>query len=309
MKRRILFFAQVLFLTLFILSLAGTIFQLAGDSSPLTQFDHKKDAAYNGFEAYDPSLSRLNSLRKLEQYCDSIYAEKVFSGSQGDFERTYTDIASNAVRNRFYHGYSYYGFEDNYLAALASKVAMPGLSALVIPDEILKHPFAACSQQSIVMMEVLKDKGFTTRKVTFMGKTYGGHFAFEVFYNNQWHFHDPNLEPDKAILDSYGRPGIAYLAQHPDILVKAYNHLPATEVMDLFPNYAYGEPNKFPATKAVIYHKATKFLSYTLWIFFLLALVIVRRKYLRVINNGRLNSMRMQSVSSSYYPDYKAQGA
>jgi len=308
MKRRILFFAKVSLLILFCLSLLGTILQLLGDSNPLIHFD-EKNSVYNKVEAYDPSLSRLNSLKKLEQYCDSIYAERVFSGGQDEFERVYTDIASNTVRNRFYHGYSYYGFEDNYLAAFASKIAMPGLSALVIPDEILKHPYAACSQQSIVMMDVLKDKGFTTRKVTFMGKKYGGHFAFEVYYNNSWHFHDPNLEPDKTVLDAYGRPSIEFLAKQPGILVKAYHHLPAAEVMDLFPNYAYGKPNKFPATRAMIYHKASKFLSYSLWLFFLAAFFIVRRR-LRVINKNRLaNSMHMQPVSQVYYPDYKAQGA
>ena len=32
------------------------------------------------------------------------------------------------------------------------------LNAIVIPNDILKHPMAACSQQSIIGMEVFKKK-------------------------------------------------------------------------------------------------------------------------------------------------------
>jgi hypothetical protein len=312
MKRKILFFTQIALLLLLIFSLVGFIFQLTGKSNPLSRFD-RRTAVYNHIEAYDPLLSRLNSLKKLEQYCDSLYAEKVFAGGSVEFERTYTDVVSSAVRNRFYHGYSYYGAGSNYIAALLSKVTMPGLSALVIPDEILKYPYAACSQQSIVMMEVLKYKGLSTRKISFEGKRFGGHFAFEVFYDGTWHFYDPNMEPDKTILDNNGRPGIDFLVRNPGILTKAYAHYPALKILDIFPNYSYGPVNKFPAPKALIFQKITLFLTYTIWFFFLVAFIIVRRSFLRSKRKVSASTMkavpRIQPVSTSiYYPDYNAQG-
>jgi hypothetical protein len=312
MKRKILFVTQVALLILFSLSLLATVFQLTGNSNPLYRFDHNT-AVYNHIEAYDPALSRLNSLKKLEQYCDSMYSERVFAGGAVEFERTYTDIVSSAVRNRFFHGYSYYGFGNNYIAALTAKITMPGLSALVIPDDILQYPYAACSQQSIVMMEVLKDKGLSTRKVSFLGKKFGGHFAFEVFYDGTWHFHDPNMEPDKALLNSYGRPGIEFLVRNPDILTKAYARYPGEKILDIFPTYSYGPINKFPAPRAVIFQKISLFLTYTIWIFFLIAFIIVRRSYLRISYKMPAHSMapvrRMQPVPTPvYYPDYKAQG-
>jgi hypothetical protein len=314
MKRKILFSAQIALLLLFGFSFLAFIFQLTGKSNPLSKLEDSTKSVYNGIEAYDPSLSRLNSLEKLEQYCDSIYGEKAFAGGSIEFERTYTDIVSSAVRNRFFHGYSYYSINDNYLAKIVAKVTMPGLNALVIPDEILKHPYAACSQQSIVMMEVLKDKGLSTRKISFEGKKFGGHFAFEVFYDGTWHFNDPNLEPDKSVLDNHGRPGIDFLVRNPDILTKAYAHRSSEEILDIFPTYSYGPVNKFPAPKALIFQKATHFLTYTIWIVFLIAFMIVRRSYLRIKRKMPAHGMkvlhRMESVPASvYYPDYKTQGS
>ena len=285
MKKGILITVQIVVLILFVFSFLAAILQFTGSSNPLLRVDHNS-AVYNNIEEYDPSLSRLNTLKKLEQYCDSIYAAKAFAGGPVEFERTYTDIASQAVRSRFFHGYSYYAVADNYVSAFVSKLTMPGLNALVIPNDILRHAYAACSQQSIVMMEVLKDKGFSTRKVTFVGKNYGGHFAFEVFYNGSWHFFDPNMEPDNTLLNNLGRPGIDFLARNPEILTAAYHRYPKEKVLDIFPSYAYGPVNKFPAPRALIFQKTTQFLSYSIWLFFLILLIVVRRKYLRLVRKS-----------------------
>lgn len=313
MKRRILFFTQAGLLFLAGVTLVIVIFQFAGKSNPLARFN-PEDAVYNHIEAFDPSLARLNSLKKIEQYCDSIYSEKVFAGGTADFERTYTDIVSSAVRNRFYHGYSYYGLSNNFVAAAISRVTMPGLAAPVVPDEILQYPYAACSQQAIVMMEILRAKGISTRKIGFMGKRFGGHFAFEVLYDGTWHFHDPNMEPDKTVLNAYGRPSIDFLVHNPDILTKAYARYKPAIIMDIFPTYFYGPVNKFPAPKAIVFQKITLFLTYTIWFFFLIAFAIVRRMYLRVkrktVPHGLKAVRRMEPVSTSvYYPGYKAHGS
>jgi len=307
MKKRILLSAQITVLVLFIFSFLAAILPLFGSSNPLSRFDHNK-AVYNNIEAFDPALVRLNSLKKLEKYCDSIYGANVFAGGNVEFEKNYTDIVSSVIRNRFFHGYSYYGFGTNYVAALTSKVTIPGLSALVMPDEILKYPYAACSQQSIVMMEVLKAKGFSTRKVAFLGKTYGGHFAFEVLYDGGWHFYDPNMEPDKKVLDEFGRPGIAFLVHNPEVLLRAYSRNPKEEILDIFPTYSYGPVNKFPAPKAIIFQRLTLFLSYSIWLLFLAMFIFIRRKYLRMgkrayAQNQIITMHPVQGgMASAYYP-------
>ncbi|HLG39117.1 MAG TPA: hypothetical protein VI461_05585 [Chitinophagaceae bacterium] len=307
MKKKLFFSGQVVLFGLFVFSLLATVLQFFGNSNSLTRFDHSKPV-YNNLEAYDPSLFRLNSLERLEEYCDSIYAENVFADKGNEFEKTYVDIVSNTIRNRFYHGYSYSGFSDNYVGELISRVSLPGLSALVAPDDILKYPYAACSQQAIVMMETLKDKGFKTRKVTFDNIGHGGHFAFEVFSDGKWHFHDPNMEPDKKVLEAYERPDINFLVSNPEILLQAYNRYPKEQILGIFASHSYGAINKFPAPRAIVFQKVTKFLSSAIWLFFLAAFFIVRRKYLKLsgkirTQNSDISVARMQPETVSvYYP-------
>ncbi|HMK25849.1 MAG TPA: hypothetical protein VK483_07435 [Chitinophagaceae bacterium] len=311
--KRLLYPAQIILFGFLIVSLLATCLQVFGDSNPLSKLDYKVPV-YNNVEEYDPSLARLNSIDKLVKYCDSLYLVTVSTNNEDEIKKDYTDIVSSVVRKRFYHGYSYYGVSRNYMSLLLSKLTIPGLDAVVIPDEILKYSFAACSQQSIVVMEVLQSKGFETRKVSFQGKT-SGHFCFEVYFEGGWHFYDTNMEPDPNVLQAYGRPGITFLVNHPDILLKAYGQYPKNEVMDIFPTYTFGEINKFPAPKALIFQKLTKILSYFIWFFFLFIFLIVRLRYLRVSGNTNVQSRRTYfprpeaGRSPSYYPGIVAPGA
>ena len=162
-------------------------------------------------------------------------------------------------------------------------------------------------------MEILNRKGFPTRKVKFQGKQ-RGHFCFEVYYNNDWHFYDPDMEPNVAVLTAYKRPGIDFLTKHPDVLYKAYQQYPKDKVADIFMNYSYGAINTFAAPKAIIFQKATKFFSYTVWLFFLIAFIAARKKYNRLrlqnVRNNRIHLPRIQpGTSPVYYPNYSAQGA
>ena len=276
MKKFFLVLQFGLFLT-FNFFLLMTVFQLFSSEGSMKRLSYNAPV-YDGMEEFDPSFQRLNTVKKLAGYCDSLYMEKTYANAAINFEEEYPELISSVVKKRFYHGYSVYGFTDNYVAMMMEQVSVDGLSAMVIPNDILKYPYAACSQQSIVMMEVLKEKGFATRKVGFTGKK-GGHFAFETYYNGAWHYFDPNMEPDNAVLAAYNKPGIAFLANHPDLLVKAYKQFPKEKVLDLFPNYFYGATNASAAPRAIVFHKITKFLSYTIWSFFLLAFIWARKKY------------------------------
>ncbi len=265
---------------------------------------------YNYTEEFDPTLKELNSVDKLASFCDSLFKEETRTNSVTSYEQIYSDIASSVVRKRFYHGYSLYGFSNNYMAMFLAELTKDGFSAIVIPDDILKYPFAACSQQSIVFMEILARKGFITRKVGFHGKI-TGHFCFEVYYEGSWHFYDPDMEPDVNVLNSYNRPSIAFLACHQDILLKAYRKWSTTLVLDIFPNYSYGRVNTFAAPRAIIFQKLTKIFSYTMWLFFLIAFILVRKKYLRLsrnyVRNNRIPIPRVQpGTSPIYYPNYSA---
>jgi hypothetical protein len=308
--KRIFFLLQLFLFIGFNFFLLTAVYQLAESSDSINLPDRDKDPLYGFRENFDPSLVRLNSLIKIAGYCDSLYAERSYNHTS-KFEEVYPDIVSAVIRDRFYHGYSSYRFSNNFFGKLISKFGMNGLNAIVIPDDILKYPYAACSQQSIVFMEILKRKGFTTRKVGFNGKT-TGHFCFEVYYEGGWHFYDPDMEPDNQLLTAYNHPSIALLVRHQDILLRAYNQYPKETVLDIFPTYFYGQVNSFEAPKAIIFQKVTKLLSYSIWTVFLLLFIMVRKKYKRLSSklNVRTNRIRFPQLqpgtSPVYYPEYQA---
>lgn len=289
--KKLLFILQVaLFITtnFFLLLSAYEFFQPAG----VMGRPGVTEPRYNMAEEFDPSLKRLDNISKLTDYIDSVYAVKTYLNKNISFESDYPEVANEVVRQRFFHGYSLYGFGNNHLAMFASKASFNGLSAIVLPNDILKYSYAACSQQSIVLMKVLQQRGFNTRKVAFLGKL-GGHFCFEVFSNGAWHFMDPNMEPDLAVLEAYNRPGIDFLAGHPDILLRAYKQYPKVKVLDLFTNYSYGRVNAPAAPRAYVFQKITKFLSYTIWTFFLVLFILVRRRYLRLSHQSNVRNRRV----------------
>lgn len=290
--KKLLFILQAgLFITMnfFLLLAVYEIFQPSG----VLGRPGYNDPKYDMVEEYDPSLQRLKNIASLTAYCDSVFADKTYTQSGIRFESDYPEVANEVVRKRFYHGYSLYGFGNNHVAMLASKASISGLSAIVMPNDILKFPFAACSQQSIVLMKVLQQKGFKTRSVAFSGKS-GGHFCFEVFYNGAWHFVDPNMEPDLAVLNAYNRPGIDFLAGRPEILLQAYRQYPKEKILDLFASYSYGKVNAPAAPRAHLFQLVTQFLSYTLWTFFLLAFIWVRRKYLKLSSQPNVRHRRVR---------------
>jgi len=71
--KKFLYAAQVIFLGLFVFTLLASLLQFSGKNNLLVKFDYQKPV-YNHSEEYDPSLSRLNTLKKLEQYCDSLFS-------------------------------------------------------------------------------------------------------------------------------------------------------------------------------------------------------------------------------------------
>jgi hypothetical protein len=226
-------------------------------------------------EHFDPTLSRLNSISTFALYCDSIYGSKQINPSDSE---QYAVIVSRALRERFYHGYSYYSFGQNSLASFFAPMLNDKLSAIVIPDDILKHPHAACSQQSIVGMEVFRKKGFPVRKVGFFADGLGGHFCFEAYFNNKWHFFDPDLEPKLRVMIASHFPSIAELAKNDSLVNQLYYKEDNKLIKNLLISYSYGPVNKFPAANARAYQYITKYLSYTLWLWVALIYFFLRKR-------------------------------
>ncbi|MES1220716.1 MAG: hypothetical protein ABUT20_34770 [Bacteroidota bacterium] len=222
------------------------------------------------WDDYDSTLARLNTIQKLSRFCDSLYEADTSNLS-------YPEVIAFVMRKKFYHEYSFYDFQTNPIGFLGSYILKNGAIAVVLPDYIVKYPYAACSQQSIVGMELFKRKGYPTRKVAMTDSLLSqGHFAYEAYYTGGWHYFDSDQEPDTAVLNKYKRPSVAYMASNPEIALLAYNKNKDPELFKrLILSYKNGPVNKFPAPNAYLYQTVTKFLSYFGWLV-MLAIIIIR---------------------------------
>ena len=211
---------------------------------------------YSQSEKFDPLLSKLNTVDILVQYADSIAnANHIEQGTLA-----YAVCVDNILRNRFYHGFSEYRIDDNWIAAIGQHFFGFGLAAIVKPNDILKFGYGGCSQQTIVLMEVMERKHIPYRSVGFPH-----HYASELNFGGKWYFFDPNMEPD--ISDSQR------LEQRwnccADSLKKYYNTKRFTDLDWKFGKdlkVTLGKVNAAPAPKALAFQNITGILSKTMWI-------------------------------------------
>ena len=217
--------------------------------------DINETLAYDHKEQFDPRLSYLNSIDKLEAYIDSNEAKDHFSPGSVDYVVT----ISYAIRERFYHGFSHFSMQENWIAALSEKVFGYGLASKVKPDDIMQHPYAACSQQSMVMMSILRRKNISYRSVGFPH-----HFALEVLVNGKWYYFDPNMEPNMTNNDRLE----ANWKCCADNLKKFYDTARFKDLDWKFGKgltVTNGKINDIPASHAKIFQSVTAFVSHILW--------------------------------------------
>lgn len=222
-----------------------------------------KEAVYNCQEEYKPALNQLNSMDKLENYFDSLVA--INKPEFQSFE--YVNILAKIIREKFYHGYSHFTLNENWVAALCGKYVSEGLSCKVKAEDIVGLSNAACSQQVIVMMAILRHKGIFYRHLGF-----AHHYTIEVLIRNKWYFFDPNLEPsmskEQRVADNW--------QYHSDNLKKYYAKRNLQNIDFGFGRglrAKQGEINEVPALHARIFQDVTFLLSKTLWCFPLLLIV------------------------------------
>lgn len=214
-------------------------------------------------EEFDAKLYELNTLYKVLEYINTQYgSDKI--GTEDSL--VYANLMARTLRMRFYHGWSQYGFKDNWVLYVLSPLHEHALG-IVEPNDILKYPEALCSQQAIVGMMALRGRGYTFRKVGFHNKEKKlGHFTYEIKIGNNWHFYDLDMEPNIDVMEQNNRPSIDSLASNEKMRRAAYS-AETSDIKDgLISNYNNNHPvNLFPAKNMLTFHRVTLFLSYTLW--------------------------------------------
>lgn len=213
----------------------------------------------HSWEEYDPSyFNRFQSIQSIISHSDSSI------GYNRRNTLVYYNFTAVTIRKRFYHGYSYYGFSDNPLSCLAGHLMWHDLSAIVIPDDIMKHPMAACSQQAMVLMEVFRRNNIPYRKVNFKG-----HYAVEGFIEKQWRFFDPDMEPKLA---SARESLNSLVAENKLDLAYTNTGFSIAYLQKVLESPKQGKVNEAPAPRATLFHK-TCLLLVSKW--FLLSVFIL----------------------------------
>ena len=213
--------------------------------------------AYDKKEKFDSRLSYINSITKLEAHTDSIAVQKNIT--PGNYE--YVELLENVLENRFYHGFSHFALSENWIAAIAGKFIKEDYACKVQPEEILQHCNAACSQQAIVMMAVLRNK-----KISYRSLGFPHHYAMGVLLKNDWYFFDANMEPEI----SRENRRLTNWKHHNDYLKKYYDTNRFNDLDYKFGNSLLaivGVTNEVPARNARLFDAVTGLLSKICWIF------------------------------------------
>jgi hypothetical protein len=218
---------------------------------------------FNGKEKFEPALSGINSVARLEKYTDSVATAKNIPCHSF----AYVELLNNVLERRFYHGFSHYSLSENWIAALAGKLVKEDYSCKVQPDEILGHANAACSQQALVMMQVLRDKNISYRPLGFPH-----HYAIEVLADGQWYFFDTNMEP----VVSKAQRSLAHWQHRNDVMKQYYDPVIHTNINYQFGNHTtalIAAVNEEPGKRVAFFHVATGIFSKIGWLIPLLLLL------------------------------------
>ena len=221
-------------------------------------------------EKFDPSLTRLNTLNKLDAYADSITALKNIRPGTLD----YVIELKNIVSYRFYHKYAAQSLRENWIAAASQKITGLYLSSKIQSDDILTRPYGYCGQQNVVLKDLFEMHGIRGRVLYFPE-----HFVLQAYVEGKWCFFDADGEPD---IKPYQRGNITWL-MNPDSLAIAY-HKDRAWAVETFGDpvyYRIGRLDEIRGPRAQLFQDITKVLSRIAFLFPLLLYVYLRLKQKR----------------------------
>jgi hypothetical protein len=219
-------------------------------------------------EDWRPDLARVRSVDDAMRVLPFYIA-----GQYGSREARVTAGIDKFVRDRFFHGDSSLGYRRNWLAAMAGAV-WTDLRVPVLPDDILHHRRAICSQQAIVFMELLKRYDIHYASVLMSWPSPDpqsrGHFAVAARVDGHWLYFDPDQEAGQV-----GVPVERVL--NGSALAALYGSKPALLASMRYAE-AHGEIrlahfDEYPAPRGGLFQQVTEWLSHYGWLLFgLLAL-------------------------------------
>ena len=221
-------------------------------------------------ELFSPELARIDSVDKAE-----IWVRARFEGRHAS-DAQIADAITLFAERRFYHGLSTFRVCDDWIANLAGMVWV-NLSSPVMPDDILKHRRAICSQQTMVVQALLARFGIPFATI---GIHNPGHMMAAARINGVWAAYDPNLEPHRTGIVSFaslergntwkqlyaGKPGVPHMG--PGDLGDQFSRAADRGLVTLT------AINRYPAARGAAFQRATHFFSRYGWMVFALVFLL-----------------------------------
>ena len=229
--------------------------------------DINETLPYDGREKFEESLASLRTISSLEIYTDSIAKEH----SVNIPSPQYLEIMEKVISARFYHGFSHWKLNENWIAAIGQRITGIGLACKVGANDILKNNNAACSQQALITMAMLQRKGIEYHPVYFPH-----HYALEAHLGDRWYYLDANMEPEMELEDRMHRNW----RSENEKLKRFFPHADSAQLSYRFGNSekaTLGPVNHQPALRVRLFQNATATISKLAWII-PLSLIFVRRK-------------------------------
>jgi hypothetical protein len=220
-------------------------------------------------EDWKPNLSQVQNIDQALAIMPAYIARQ-----PGTRDEKITAGIDQFVRDRFFHGTSLLSAKENWIAALAG-LAWSNLAIPVLPNDILKHRRAMCSQQAIVFMELLKHFKIDYGSVRFGGpRTNSGHFATAAKVDGAWQYFDPDQEanlrmPLSTVMDGqrlkeiYAQPEMVTLIRHAAASGSA----------------SFSQVNTFPAPRGGPFQSVTGWLSAYGWLILGVVWLLWRKNY------------------------------
>ncbi|MDI1355011.1 MAG: hypothetical protein PSX36_08835 [bacterium] len=236
------------------------------------KFANQRNFLRNETELYSPNLATINSVPELVSFADKLALERGVDLKTDT--AAYVQLCSELVEKRFRFGTATYEISDNWIAFFMGKLFWHHFEAIVDPNDILKHSEGLCSQQTIVFLNLLKNKGISFRTVGLGFKEGPGHFLSEVKYTNSWNLYDVSIEPKWAAIYSKNR-SLEFYLKNKDLLYLVYEGKISKESFALLlRKVEYGKPNTLPAKNMLLFHHLTHSLTFIFpvllsWLFFL----------------------------------------
>ena len=216
-------------------------------------------------EQWRPDLSSVSSIDDAMRVLPTYIARE-----HGNRDARVAFAIDHFVRDRFFHQPSFLSFRQNWLAAIAGAFWMD-LRIPVLPDEILQHRRAICSQQAIVFMELLKRRGIHYAAVMMSWPSDDpwshGHFAVTARIDGRWLYFDPDQEAERTgvpvshVIDGSALPD---LYAHKPALLAAMRYAAAHRRIWL------GHFDEYPAPRGGLFQIVTEWLSAWGWLVFAL---------------------------------------